>query len=407
VVEINGQRLLDDLATLRTFGASGTGVVRQTFTDADMEARRWLRDRMAAAGLAATLDGAGNVVGRSPNPGPALIIGSHSDTQPRGGWLDGAMGVVDAIEIARALLENPATSDLAIDAVAWSDEEGTYTSCLGSMSFVGDLTDVEMQHENAAGETVAAALERVGLAGTPRVQLDRDRHVAYLEAHIEQGPHLDEAGLRIGVVTSIVGIGSMRVAFVGEQNHAGTTPMHRRKDAGAAMFDFAVRIRERLAEVAGPTSVWTIGNAGLEPGGESIIAGDAWLSIQWRDPTESVLAAMEGAIVALAAEMSAEGPVEVRTSRQRDPIVPTDMDAGLRGEIARAAEGRVSGEWIEMPSAAGHDPMVISHHLPCGMLFIPSIDGVSHDFAEDSTDADIVMGCQVLADVAVSILTTR
>ena len=121
--EIDGGRLLNDLRTLRTFGESGTGVVRQTFSDEDMAARRWLFDLIAEAGLAAEIDGAGNVFGRSPNPGPALILGSHSDTQPRGGWLDGAMGVVYAIEVARTLRENPATSDLAIDTVAWSDEE--------------------------------------------------------------------------------------------------------------------------------------------------------------------------------------------------------------------------------------------------------------------------------------------
>jgi N-carbamoyl-L-amino-acid hydrolase len=404
MAEIDGDRLLNDLRTLRTFGASGTGVVRQTFSDEDMAARRWLRDQMADAGLDATIDGAGNVFGRSRNPGPALIIGSHSDTQPRGGWLDGAMGVMYAIEIARAMSEDPTTGGLAIDTVAWSDEEGTYTSCLGSTSFVGELTDTELQHANAGGETVAAALDRVGLSGTLTVHLDRDRHVGYLEAHIEQGPHLEESGLRIGVVTSIVGIRSLRVTFAGEQNHAGTTSMHRRKDAGAAMFEFAVRIRERLADFAGPTSVWTIGNAGLVPGGESIIAGAAWLSIQFRDPDDSVLVAMEAAIIEMAEAMTSEGPVAVSAVRQRDPIVPTDMDPDLRRHLATAADTRIPGGWVEMPSAAGHDPMVVSHHLPCGMLFIPSIGGISHDFAEDSTDEDIVLGCEVLADAAVSVL---
>lgn len=404
MVEIDGERLLTGLRTLRTFGAAGTGVMRQTFTDADMDARRWLRDQMESTGLEATIDGVGNVWGRSPNPGPALIIGSHSDTQPEGGWLDGAMGVMYAIEIARAVADDPATAGLAIDVVAWSDEEGTYTSCLGSMSFVGELTAVEFAHENADGESVEAALERVGLADVPQVHLEPERHVGYLEAHIEQGPHLEEAGLRIGVVSSIVGIRSMRVNVVGQQNHAGTTPMHRRRDAAAAMFELAVRIRERLGVVASPVSVWTIGNAGIEPGGESIIAGHAWLSLQFRDPIESVLAHMEAEVMAAAAEMSADGVVEVTASRQRDPIVPTDMAPELRDHIRTAAESRVPGEWVEMPSAAGHDPMVVSHHLPCGMLFIPSIGGISHDFAEDSTDVDIVTGCQVLADAAVAIL---
>lgn len=407
MVKINGARLLAGLETLRSFGASGRGVVRPTFSDEDMLARRWLRDQMDAAGLSAVIDGVGNVVGRSPNPGPALIIGSHSDTQPQGGWLDGALGVMYAIEIARALGEDPTTQGLAVDTVAWADEEGTYTSCLGSVSFVDDLTDTQLQHTNALGETVAAAIERVGLAEVPRVHLDTSRHIGYLEAHIEQGPHLEDGKLRIGVVTSIVGIRSMRVVLIGEQNHAGTTPMARRKDAGVAMFDFGVRVGERLAEAADTATVWTIGNARLEPGAESIIPGRAELVIQFRDADDRVLDAMEAVVVAVADEMTLEGPVEAVALRLRDPIVPTDMNSGLRGHIASSAQDHVPGEWLDMPSAAGHDPMVIAHHLPCAMLFIPSIGGVSHDFAEDSTDLDIVTGCRVLADATVSILTGR
>ena len=379
--------------------------MRQTFSDEDMAARRWLMDQMAAAGLDASIDGVGNVIGRSRNPGPALLIGSHSDTQPNGGWLDGAMGVMYAIEIARALGEDPATAHMAVDAVAWSDEEGTYTSFLGSNSFVGDLTDDALQDANADGETVAEAIERVGLSGTPRARLDVGRYVAFLEPHIEQGPHLEDAGLRIGVVTSIVGIRSMRITFTGEQNHAGSTPMARRKDAGAALFAYAVEMRERLIEVAGPVSVWNIGNVRLVPGGESIVPGHAWLVVQFRDASDEVLDAMQAAIVGVAEQMNETGPVQVAAALQREPMAAADMDPDLRRHLAAAAERRVPGEWVEMPSAAVHDAMVVSRHLPCAMLFIPSIGGVSHDFSEDSTELDIVTGCQVLADAAVSILT--
>ncbi len=404
MAEIDGQRLLAGLRMLRAFGASGAGVVRQTFSEPDMAARRWLCAQMEAAGLEAVIDGVGNVVGRSRNPGPAVLIGSHSDTQPRGGWLDGAMGVMYAIEIARSLGEDPSTADLAVDVAAWSDEEGTYTTFLGSNSFVGDLTDDMLQDAEAGGETVGEALDRVGLVGVPRSALDLDRHVAFLEPHIEQGPHLEDAGKRIGVVTAIVGIRSMRVTFVGEQNHAGSTPMARRKDAGAAMFAFAVAMRERLLAVAGPVSVWNIGNARLLPGGESIIPGRAELVVQFRDPTEALLDSMEAAIVAAADEVRSAWPVEVTVAHQRQPEAPADMDADLRRHLAAAAERRVPGEWVEMPSAAVHDAMVLSHHLPSAMLFIPSIGGVSHDFSEDSTELDIVTGCQVLADAVISIL---
>lgn len=405
MVEINRERLLDSLRTLRGFGAEGSGVVRPTFSDADMAARRWLCTQMEAAGLDATVDGVGNVFGRSQNVGPALVIGSHSDTQPQGGWLDGALGVMYGIEAARALAENTATSHLAIDAAAWSDEEGTYTDFLGSRSFVGELTDQNMAATNGAGESVAAAIERVGLNGVPRAMFEPERHIGYVEAHIEQGPHLEDRGHRIGVVTSIIGLRAMRITFTGEQNHAGTTPMARRKDAGVALFDYCVRLRQRFQPLAGATTVWTIGNARLQPGAESIVPGVAWCVLQFRDPDERVLDSFESAAVSLAAEMTTEGPVDVFTELQRDRIPPAQMSVDLRQHLVTAAKDRVPGAWVEMSSAAAHDAMVMAKHLPCAMLFIPSIGGISHDFAEDTSDDDIVTGCQVLADAAIAMLS--
>lgn len=405
MAEINGERLLQSLQTLRGFGAVGTGVVRPTFSDIDIEARRWLRDQMETAGLDATIDGVANVFGRSRSSGPALVLGSHSDTQPEGGWLDGALGVMYAIEVARALGDDQETSHLAVDAASWADEEGTYSGFLGARSFVGDLADVDFTDTNADGETVAAALTRLGLTDVPRVGFEPDRHVGYLEAHIEQGPHLEDSSMRIGVVTSIVGIRAMQITFTGEQNHAGTTAMARRKDAGVAMFEFGSRIQKRLAALADPATVWTIGNARLSPGAESIVPGSAWCGIQFRDPSDEVLDRFESAIVDLAGEMTVEGPVSVVAELRRDRVSPSHMDSGLRRHLTLVAEQRVTGEWVEMPSAAGHDPMVMTHRLPCAMLFIPSIGGISHDFAEDTSDADIVTGCQVLADAVVSILS--
>lgn len=405
MTEINGERLLQSLRTLRGFGAVGTGVVRPTFSDIDMDARRWLRDQMESAGLDATIDGVANVFGRSPNTGPALVLGSHSDTQPEGGWLDGALGVMYAIEIARSLGDDPATSHLAVDTASWADEEGTYSGFLGARSFVGELADADFADASADGETVAAALARLGLTDVARVGFEPDRHLGYLEAHIEQGPHLEDSGKRIGVVTSIVGIRAMQITFTGEQNHAGTTAMARRKDAGVAMFEFGSRIQKRLAALADPTTVWTIGNARLLPGAESIVPGSAWCGIQFRDPSDEVLDRFESAIIDLAGEMTAEGPVSVLAELRRDRVSPSHMAPELRRQLEVAAEQRFAGEWVEMPSAAGHDPMVMTHRLPCAMLFIPSIGGISHDFAEDTSDADIIAGCQVMADAVVSILS--
>jgi N-carbamoyl-L-amino-acid hydrolase len=405
MVHIDGDRLLKSLRELRSFGAVGTGVVRPMFSDIDMESRQWLVAQMQDAGLDSHIDGVGSVHGRSRNPGPALIIGSHSDTQPEGGWLDGAMGVMYGIEVARTLSDDPSTSHLAVDVASWADEEGTYGSFIGSRSFFAEFPDADLTLQNAEGETVAAALERLGLASTPRAEYEPARHIGYLEAHIEQGPHLEDHGKLLGVVTSIVGLRAMQITFTGEQNHAGSTPMERRKDAGAAMFQFGVRVDERLRALAGPTTVWTIGNCRVLPGGESIIPGSAWCRLQYRDTDEEILHRFEAAIGELAAEMTAEGPVEVHGELRRAAVQPAHMDASLRTHLEAAAEATAPDAWVSMPSAAAHDAQITARHMPSAMLFIPSINGISHNFAEDSADEDIVLGCQVLATATAAILS--
>jgi N-carbamoyl-L-amino-acid hydrolase len=402
---INPDRLLEDLNTLRTFGAVGTGVVRPSFSPADMAARRWLHARMREAGLDACIDGVGNVLRRSGNPGKALLVGSHSDTQPTGGWLDGALGVIYGLEVVRALAEDSTTRHLAIDAVAWIDEEGTYLGCLGSRSFCGMLThEAIAAATNAAGQRLTDAMNAAGLDGVPLTRLEPERYIGYLEAHIEQGPHLEEHGHKIGVVTSIVGIHGYRLLFRGQQNHAGTTPMGRRKDAGVALIDFAYHVRQAFQAIAGPSTVWTIGRVAFSPGAASIIPGEAEMILQYRDPEEARLAQLDQAVQSLAEAANRSGPVDVAVLPNRTFIKPTLMDASLQQHIAAAAERHVPGAWRHMPSAAGHDPMVLGDYLPCGMVFIPSIGGISHDFAEDSQAADIVLGCQVLADAAAAVL---
>ncbi len=403
---IKGERLISDLRRLREFGACGTGVVRPSLSAIDIEARGWLVARMSEAGLEAQIDGLGTVLGRSRNAGPALLIGSHSDTQPTGGWLDGALGVICGLEVARALAEDPVTRDCAVDVASWIDEEGTFHSLLGSTSFCGELSaDVLEQARNAEGQSLGATLEAAGLAGRPRAQLDPQRHRGYLEAHIEQGPYLEEEGNRVGVVTSIVGIRNFDITFEGQQNHAGTTPMARRRDAGRALVDLVHQLNMAFEEKAGPRSVWTVGRIALEPGAPSIVPGKASMNFQFRDGEEERLKALEAVTRGLVAEADAAGPVRVSIAPHSDPTKPAVMDETLQNHIAAAAERHAPGAWVRMPSAAGHDAQVLARHIPSAMLFIPSIGGVSHDFAEDTAEEDIVLGCQVLATAAASILT--
>ncbi len=403
---IDPHRLLTDLRHLRSIGAQGSGVVRPAFSAKDMEARRWLKSRYEEAGLDAAIDGVGNVLGRSRQKGRALLIGSHSDTQPTGGWLDGALGVVYALEVARALAADGETRSLPVDTVSFQDEESRFVGCLGSRSLTGTLpADIERDAVDNGGVKLADAIRGAGLADAPRLRLEAGRYAGFVEAHIEQGPDLEDTGRKIGVVSGIVGLRGIRFTFRGQQNHAGTTMMARRKDAATALYELAHRINQEFPKVAGPRTVWTMGRLRVEPNATSIVPGYADLDLQFRDASEAPLEAFEKVVARLVAEMNAQGGATVEATPARTPIPPTRMDPGLQEHIARAAEHHAPGKWQHMPSGAFHDAGFMSAALPSAMLFIPSIGGISHDFAENSRDEDIVLGCQVLADASASILT--
>lgn len=405
-VPIDGERLIADLKRLREFGTCGIGVVRTSLSPVDVESRHWLCRRLGDAGLDARIDGAGNVIGRSRNAGKAVIIGSHTDTQPTGGWLDGAMGVIYGLEVARALSEAPATKDRAVDVASWLDEEGRFCGCFGSLSFVGATPAHaldSLDSTDGTGMTLGDALRDAGLTGVAPERLDPDRHVAYLEAHIEQGPYLEEEGNRIGVVTSIVGARNFTVEFDGEQNHAGTTPMARRRDAAHAMTEFAHAVYREFPAVAGERSVWTIGEMSLEPNAMSIVPGKARLNLQFRDQDPAVLDRLEALARELLA-MANNGPCGAAMLPRKHHSVPAPMDTNLRGHLERAAERHAPGRWTSMPSAAVHDAQVLAERLPSAMLFVPSINGISHAFEEDTSEEDIVLGCQVLATATASVL---
>ena len=402
---INAARLLDDLKTLRSFGATGPGVVRLSLSPVDIDARRWLAQRMTDAGLDAAIDRVGSVFGRSRKPGPALVIGSHTDTQPTGGWLDGALGVIYGLEIARALDECDATRGCAVDVASWIDEEGTFSSFLGSRSFVGESIDASLRSaRNHEGLLLDDALAQAGLADAPRVTLDPARQRAYLEPHIEQGGRLEASAKSIGVVTTIVGIREFQLRFTGQRNHAGTTPMSIRRDAGAALVAFIARIDEAFGRLADADTVWTVGRIDLDPGSFSVVPGKAVLHLQFRDANRERLHAMERALGVLVDEWNAQHAVRAELIPCEGAEEPVTMDADLQRHLAQASEALAPGQWTPMPSGASHDAQVIAHHIPACMLFVPSIGGVSHDFIEDTAEQHIVLGCQVAARAAARIV---
>jgi len=402
---IDGQRVVADLRRLAEFGRHKTGVHRPTYSPEDVGSRHWLVDRLREAGLDPIIDGVGNVIGRHPTATRRLLVGSHSETQPYGGWLDGALGVIYGLELARAFSADPDSAGFGIEVVAWADEEGHYSSYLGSRSYIGALGEDEIDQITGrdTGKSLRAALTDAGFAGRPRERVEPGRHIGYLEAHIEQGDTLDASGLRIGIVETIVGIRNFRITFIGEQNHAGTTRMVRRKDAGVAMVRLATRIHDGFPEIAGPFTVWTIGRMVLEPNAPSVVPGRAEMQVQFRDGDPVHLDACEKCLLALVSEADRSGRCRIEIH----PIArsePRPMDSGFRELIEAAAEDRAPGQHMRMPSAAGHDAAVLSERMPAAMMFIPSLGGVSHHWSEDTREDDIVLGAQIFADAAHRIL---
>jgi beta-ureidopropionase / N-carbamoyl-L-amino-acid hydrolase len=394
---IDGNRLLRDLYAAREIGKYKTGVHRPTFSAPDVEARHWLAARLTDARLDASIDGIGNVYGRDPTPGRKLLLGSHMETQNHAGWLDGVMGVLYGLEVARTL-------ERGIDVGSWADEEGHFGSFIGSRSFCGMLTEHEIDvcENRETGVSLRDALRQAGFSGMPRQKMDTARYRGYLEAHIEQGADLEDHHLRLGIVTAIVGSRRFRIQFKGQQNHAGTTRMAVRKDAGVALVKLAAAIEDRFPKVAGPRTVWTTGDIKLEPGAASIVPGGAELVFQFRDTDPAILDALDATLNELLAE-AAKGPCEV-TVAYRSTTAPSAMDAGFQGALEAAAQQHAPGLHQPMPSGAGHDAQILSQVLPSAMLFVPSIGGISHHYTENTRDEDIVLGCQVFADAAAAIL---
>jgi len=387
---LDPERFLADLTALRQFGAQGRGVVRPAYSEPDLAARDWLAGRMAQAGLAPRFDAMGNLFGLAD--GPSLLLGSHSDSQPTGGWLDGALGVIAALEVARASRENGGP---AISVVSFQDEEGRFGVTTGSAVWSGGLSlseaDRLLDHE---GVSLHAA--RATLGDRVADHVDPAQFTGFVELHIEQGPTLDSAGQQIGVVTDIVGIRDRVITLSGAQNHAGTTPMALRRDAFQGVSAFNTQVNDRLRNVVSPQTVWTIGHVSLSPNASSIVPGQARFSMQWRDGDKERLDRMEAIIEDVLTEVAGEMGLGV----EKGPLLgldPVAMDVHLRGRLEAGAESVAPGNWRRMPSGALHDATNAARVLPVAMVFVPSIGGISHAFEEDTREDDLVAGLRVLA----------
>jgi N-carbamoyl-L-amino-acid hydrolase len=386
--------MLAELDQLRRIGGDGKGVRRPAFSDADIEARAWLASRMREAGLEAVADPWGNLFGLPPGEGPCILVGSHSDTQPLGGWLDGIYGVACGLELARAARE---AGGPRIAVVSFQDEEGRFGGLTGSAVWAGAMTRDEADKLVDADGISFAELRRRACEIAEVREAPSTLFSAYIEAHIEQGIVLDKAGETLGVVEAIVGVREATLVFSGEANHAGTTPMHLRRDAVRGFYRFATELDAAFAPLVTDRTVWTLGRIVVEPNAPSIVPGSATVSVQMRDPDVARLDRMMAEALAVAERVAKAQKLGLSVSPgfTADPV---PMDDRMAAALADAAERVAPGRWRRMPSGALHDATNVSRVLPSAMLFVPSIGGISHNPDEDTRRPDLEAGLLALAE---------
>ena len=380
-IEISLPRLRSHIETLSTYGRNpdGRGITRSCWSPVHEQARAWLLGKMKEAGLETHVDPAGNTFGRIPGDGAAVLTGSHIDTVPEGGPLDGALGVLAGLECLQTIRQAGLSPRRPLAVVAWSDEEGRYGSLFGSRAFTGRLDPAQVPSlRSVDGESLVDAMARAGFDASKVTLARGDPRAlhAYVELHIEQGPHLEAAGLPIGLVEGIVGIRRNRLTFIGEPDHAGTTPMAWRKDAFLAAAEYALNAREHIVRKGSGRSVTNFGRIELAPGVSNIVPARALLLQEMRELDPKILARLDRECRALAAAVARRRGlrVTVETLSRNEPArcAPSVMRA-----VQHACE-TLRLKYRQMPSGAGHDAQNLARVTDSGMLFIPSRGGRSH-----------------------------
>jgi len=398
-MRVDIERLKADVLALGEIGRDpdDRGVYRMAFTEADMRGRHWIMDRTAEAGIPASMDGAGNVHARiGPDVGPAVVMGSHTDTVPRAGMLDGALGVLCGLECLRVMNEAGVVPSRGIELISFSDEEGRFGGMLGSEAMCGFLTPESLHLVGQDGvlladEMRARGMDPIGLLDARRPAQDID---AYFELHIEQGPVLARAGVPVGVVDEITGLFKWAVRLRGEANHAGTTPMDMRRDAFQGLAEFANGVEALLARAGGSRSRATIGRAEILPGAANTVPGEVVFTLDVRDTDPATLEALAHAaredLATIARHRGLTLDLEVQSE-----IAPEACDPALVALVAAAAD-EVGAPTLVMPSGAAHDAQILARIAPVAMIFVPSRDGQSHAPSEWTDWGDIEMGANVL-----------
>ncbi|MCE2501789.1 MAG: M20 family metallo-hydrolase [Dehalococcoidia bacterium] len=397
---INSVRLNSHLTTLGQIGRDEFGMQRVAFSRHDVDGRDYVSGLMRAAGMSVRIDPAGNIIGRSEGSDPslpAIVLGSHTDTVPSGGQYDGALGVIAAIEVVEALRDGGQTPRHPVEVMVFTNEEGTsfHRWLLGSRAVAGLWEAEDFAAVADDGVTLTDTLPDIG-GNISRIADARRRPeelACYLELHIEQGPTLHRGGFPIGVVTGITGRSVYHVDIVGEANHAGTTPMSLRRDAMSAAAQIALAVR-RIAGEMEVCRVGTVGSMDVHPNAGNVIPGRVQMGVEFRDERMESLSAAEVELRRTAEEVAHAENVNITVTAQRNtPSVP--ISNNMQQLIADAA-GMAGLEQVSLPSGAGHDAQAIAAITPAAMVFVPSVNGISHAPAEYSAPEDCANGAQVL-----------
>ncbi len=404
IILASAERMEQRIQTLSGFGANPQGgVSRVAFSKADINGREYIRDLMEQAGLEVRLDTAGNIIGKREGSDPDLpviMFGSHIDSVPGGGNYDGDVGVIGAIEVAQLLHENGVKTRHPLEVVSFTDEEG---GLIGSRAMTTGLGPSALSVVSHSGMTIAEGIRVVG--GDPdRLDLalrSPDEFAAFIELHIEQGAFLHEEGIDIGVVEGIVGIRWWDVVIEGIANHAGTTPMNRRQDAMLSAAELTLAINRVATSLEG-RQVATVGRIRAEPGAPNVIPGRVVMSLEIRDLDAGKMQQVSDAIM-IEADSIAEArqtPIRFEELDVASPPAPTDLR--MRKIIAQSAED-LGLSYEFMPSGAGHDAQDMTHVAPTGMIFVPSVGGISHSPKEFTSSEDMANGASVLLRTVLAI----
>ena len=401
---VNGDRIQQHITALSKFGTNPEGgVSRVAFSDADIAGRDYVKKLMQDAGLTVRIDTAGNILGRREGSNaklPPILIGSHIDSVPGGGNYDGDVGVLGAIEVAQTLQEQNVRLKHPLEVVVFADEEG---GTVGSFAMIGQLQPAALDLMTHSGKTIRDGIRAVG--GDPDRLSEAVRKTgdlkAYVELHIEQGAILDESDIDIGVVEGIVGIRWWEVTIEGVPNHAGTTPMNRRRDAMLSAAEFVLAVNRVATSIPG-RQVATVGRIRAEPGAPNVIPGKVVLSLEIRDLAADKMAAVYDAVRAEADKIAQARQTPFTFTQLKVSSEPAPTDQRLQRIIAKAADSLKLTNKV-MPSGAGHDAQEIAHIAPTGMIFVPSVGGVSHSPKEFTSQQDMANGANVLLQTVLAI----